>query len=80
VSLHVETKMPLFIMFVIIVALFLLALDIPRSVHGSSPPFSLYCPHTPFRQARMADSIVVSTIAMETISIETIFCSSVPNA
>lgn len=26
----------------------LLALDIPRSVHVSGPPFSLYCPHTPF--------------------------------
>lgn len=39
-SLYGETKMPLFIMFVIIVALFLLLpLDIPRSVRVSSPPF-----------------------------------------
>ena len=61
-SLHGETKMPLFLI-VIIVALFLLiALDIPRSVHVSSPPFPLYCPHTPFYRARVAGIIVVSTI------------------
>lgn len=65
--------MPLFIMFVIIVALFLLLpLGIPRSVHVSSPPFPLYCPHTPFYHARVAGSIVVSTIAMENIPIETV--------
>lgn len=39
----------------------LLALDIPRSVHVTGPPFSLYCPHTPFYRAYVAGSIVVST-------------------
>lgn len=62
--------MPLFIMFVIIVALFLLALDIPRSVHFSSPSFRLLSSY-PFYRARVAGGIVVSTIAMETISTET---------
>lgn len=55
----------------------LLALDIPRSVHVSGPPFSLYCPHTPFYRPRVAGSIVVSTIAMENISIQPVFCRSV---